>query len=88
MRELTHTEVNSISGGNVIAFFSTLIFSEAYAPYVAIPLGAAVGIVCGLPVVAFTTSALTTLAVSSTVSSAAAFGVMGLMTYQAVNQEM
>lgn len=79
MRELTQNEVNGISGGNVIAFFSGLILSEAYVPYVAIPAGAAFGILCGLTVVPFTTSALTTLTMSSVVSSTAGFALSYLM---------
>jgi hypothetical protein len=79
MRELTQNEVNGISGGNVIAFFSGLILSEAYVPYVAIPAGAAYGVICGLPVVALTTSALTTLTISAIVSSSAGFALSYLM---------
>jgi hypothetical protein len=81
MRDLTQSEINEINGGNgnMIAFFSTLMFTEAYSPVAAFGMGSAIGFLCGLPVTALTLSAMSTLALTSVVSSAAGIIALSLI---------
>jgi hypothetical protein len=81
MRDLTQSEINVINGGNgnMIAFFSTLMFTEAYSPAAAFGMGSAIGILCGLPVTALTIPAMSMLALTSAVSSAAGIIALSLI---------